>query len=361
MKRVTPRFLYLQINKRCNLRCSHCEFWMRNDDDLPNYMDMARIGELIEEFSEMNPNGAVVIGGGEPMLDLDRFFGITRAARTAGLRSLSVVNGTRIRSPAMASRMIEEGVDEVSISFNSHRRELHDETRGVQGAFDKAVRAIRLLLEARKAAGANTRIIVMGLVFDQTYRELEDFYDFVLNDLGADKLKLNFLQPSFGHEGLGDTFFAQHARLDADELVEVIKRCDARFKLGFNPIWLSQVGMYFRSIGSFDNLDGGWISGAHTQEHICNTYDRNIMVDHYGFARLCFSVGFRGEQLQRFGDLRKFWETSHDIRGEMVNCNLLCGISHSVRRESSTTASRGKTQDIAPAKLGWLGHLVNQF
>ncbi len=55
MKRTTPRFLFLQVNKRCNLRCTHCEFWMR-DDDFSNYLDVMRLGEIVEEFSEINQN-----------------------------------------------------------------------------------------------------------------------------------------------------------------------------------------------------------------------------------------------------------------------------------------------------------------
>jgi len=23
-----PRFLFVQVNKRCNLRCQHCDFWL---------------------------------------------------------------------------------------------------------------------------------------------------------------------------------------------------------------------------------------------------------------------------------------------------------------------------------------------
>lgn len=361
MLRLPPRFLNLQINKRCNLRCGHCDFWMRNDDGIAGYLAGDRLGDVIEEFSEMNPHGALVLGGGEPMLNLDRYFDIVRRGRERGLKSLSVVNGTRIRSPAMAKRMILEGPDEISISLNSHTAELHDRTRGVMGAFKKAVGALRLLLDARREIGAaNKRINVMGLIFDESFRDMEAFYDFVLNDIGADKLKLNFIQPSFGHNAPGDVFFAQHARIDADELLRIIRRCDARFKLGFNPIWLKQVGMYFRSLAEVENIDDGWGSEARTKEHICNTYDRNIMVDHYGVARLCFAGDFRGMPLERYGDLRRFWDTSLDIRAEMTSCNRLCGISHSVRRETSTTASRGATQVVAQGTLERLRHLISQ-
>jgi MoaA/NifB/PqqE/SkfB family radical SAM enzyme len=360
MSLLPPRFLYLQVNKRCNLRCTHCDFWMRDDDGESDYLGGARLAEVIEEFSEMNPRGAIVLCGGEPMLSLDRYFEITTLSRRQGLRSLSVVNGTRIRTTEMARRMIGNGPDEISISFNSHNPEVHDRTRGITGAFDKAAAAVRLLLDARRELGnSDTRIYVMGLVFDESYRDLEAFYEFVLNDLGADKLKLNFLQPSFGHDKDGDAFFAVHARLDAADLVKIIERCDKRFKLGLNPLWLKQVGMYFRSLAAAQNLDKGWGSAAQTSEHICNTYERNIMVDHYGFARLCFANEFRGVALERYGDLRRFWNTANDIREKMSSCNRLCGISHSVRRETSTLASRAATQIVPRSALSGMRALMN--
>jgi MoaA/NifB/PqqE/SkfB family radical SAM enzyme len=362
MMRPPPRFLYLQVNKRCNLRCEHCEFWTRKDDT-EAWQDGAQIGALIEEFSEMNAKGAVVLCGGEPMLSLDRYFGIAGHARQHGLKSLSVVNGTRIRNMAMARRMIADGPDEIAISLNSQRPDLHDRTRGVKGAFDRAVAALRLLLAARKELpGSTTRIYVMGLVFDENYRELEAFYDFVLNDVGADKLKLNFLQPSFGHHKDADAFYEGHVEIDPEELVAVIKRCDARFKLGLNPVWLGQVAMYFRSVAGAPDLNQGWGARTGTTDHICNTYDRNIMIDHYGMARLCFAEDYRGMPVRRYGDLRRFWDTSHDIRDKMLTCNRLCGISHSVRRETSTTASRGATQVItAPGRLARLRERISQF
>ena len=362
MIRLPPRFLYLQVNKRCNLRCEHCDFWMRRDDDLENYLGGERLREVIEEFSELNSSGAVVLCGGEPMLNLDRYFEVVRYSRENGLRSLSVVNGTRLRSVDMADRMIGEGPDEISISLNSHRADLHDRTRGVEGSFDKAVSALRLLLDARrKASGSKTRIYVMGLIFDENYRDLEAFYEFVLRDIGADKLKLNFLQPSFGHDSDGDAFFEQHAQIDPDELVNVIKGCETRFGLGLNPVWLKQVEMYFRSLAGAEDLGQGWGSRTSTQEHICNTYDRNIMVDHYGMARLCFASDFRGSPIARFGDLRRFWDTSQDVRESMMSCNRLCGISHSVRRETSSSASRAATQVLDKPALMRLGQLISEL
>jgi MoaA/NifB/PqqE/SkfB family radical SAM enzyme len=332
-----PRFLFLEVNQRCNLKCTHCSIWHKNNDDRSTYLDQKGKRRVMDEFHAMNPNGAVVICGGENMLDIDEYFNISRHCRKLGLTCLSVVNGTRIRGAAMAERMMLEGPHEISVSLNSHKPSLHDETRGVVGSFDKAVAAIRHLVAARRRVGdGKTRIYVMGLIFDQNYRDLEDFYNFVLNELGADKLKLNFLQPSFGETQVVDHFFAEHHKVDPDELITIIRRCNERFALRLSPAWMANVHMYFKSLQGARDLEKGWSTPARTSAHICNTYERNIMVNRFGVARLCFSTNFRGVPLEAEGDLRKFWLEAEDIRRRMRKCNQFCGISHSVRRLSST-------------------------
>ena len=240
----------------------------------------------------------------------------------------------------MADRLIREGPDEISISLNSPRSDIHDRTRGVPGAFDKAVTALRLLLEARARHPArDNRIYVMGLMFDESYRDLDAFYDLVLNQIGADKLKLNFLQPSFGDGSGTDEFFAAHCNMDPVELTRLIRHCEAKYKLDFNPAWMDAVAMYVSSVNAGLDNNRGWSAQTRTTRHICNTYERNIMVNPRGVARLCFSESFRGVQLAVAGDLARFWRDADDIRRKMRACNQLCGISHSVRRESSTRAS----------------------
>ena len=341
-----PRFVFMEVNKRCNLRCQHCDYWHRDDNDRDNYLSIDRKRQILSEYAAMNDQGRVVICGGEPMLDLQEYFDLAGACRSLGLRCLSVVNGTRIRSPDMADRMIAEGPHEISISLNSHREELHDQTRGVPGAFRKAVAALRLLVEARRKLGArDTGIYVMGLIYGANYREIEEFYGFVLNDIGADKLKLNFLQPVFGQIGETDPFFAEQSDVDPDELIAIIARCDEKFSLGINPIWLQQVGMYFRSLQAITDREKGWGSASGTRDHICNTYERNVMINHYGVARLCFSTGFPGKTLAKAGDFKVFWESSNAIRARMRKCNQFCGISHSVRRESSTLKGKEKASE----------------
>ena len=133
-----------------------------------------------------------------------------------------------------------------------------------------------------------------------------------------------------------DRFFAAHGRLDPTRLERILVHCDRKFHLGQNPVWRRQVVRYFKSLRANPELVRGWATTAGTRDHLCNSYERNIMVDHQGVARLCFSADFPGTLLRNPGDLGKFWEGAGATRAAMESCRRYCGISHSVRRENGT-------------------------
>lgn len=159
-----PRFLFLDLNQHCNLKCKHCLYWVRDDADVPGLLDVSQRAETVAKFADLNPLGSVVICGGESMLNPERFFPLTVQCRELGLKCLAVVNGTKIVTDADASRMVLDGPRETTVSLNSHRREVHDRTRGMQGAFDLATNAIRLLLSARERHSTDGSIFAMAVL-----------------------------------------------------------------------------------------------------------------------------------------------------------------------------------------------------
>ncbi|MDD5358626.1 MAG: radical SAM protein, partial [Candidatus Nanoarchaeia archaeon] len=64
---ATPRFLFVELTRRCPLQCLHCYYWRRGDS--PLRMPQQRLEELLEEYAELAPGAAVVICGGEAMTD----------------------------------------------------------------------------------------------------------------------------------------------------------------------------------------------------------------------------------------------------------------------------------------------------
>ena len=336
MRERGPRFMFLQTNQRCNLRCTHCEYWRLDDDDRAHYVTLEGRRELVREFAALGGENVVTCGG-EPMLDLDEYFDLAKACRAAGVGFLSVVNGTRIQSQAVAARMIEEGPTEITVSLDHWQPDENDRLRGVKNAHLMAVRALELLIDARGNSSERierTPLYAMTILSEDTWPTLEQFYEFALEEIGVDKLKLNVLQPTF--QGVGaDTFFDGARVSDVDACMAMIRKCDARWHIPRNPEWLAAVEMYLRSVQSVASPLLGW-NNRGTKEAICNSYDRNIMIDLYGRARLCFSDSFPHVQLLESGDLTRFWNVdSLPIRQLMIGCKQFCGISHSVRAASS--------------------------
>ncbi len=333
-----PKFMFVEVNKRCNLRCNHCDFWKRDDKDAENYLSMTQLEGLVAEFRLMGGK-SLVICGGEPMLDPDRYFGLCKAGRDAGLRVLSVVNGTRVQSVAAASQMVVHGPTEVNISFDDFREKDHDMFRGVTGSWKMASNAVRLMKFERREhleSGREFKINVMGLIHAGNYLELPRFYAFVLDELGADKLKLNFLQPSFGTDGHQlDDFFWKYSQIDEFRLIDVLGECERLFGVKYRTEWVESVTNYVRSLRGQLNLRRGWGSGVELEQDLCNSYERNIMLDHYGQAGWCFSNCAPRVMVKTGPELRAFWEDSELARMELgtLGCRRLCGISHSVRRE----------------------------
>jgi len=330
---LPPKFLYLEINSRCNLACKHCLFWRNDDNDRDRWLPAAVRADVIAEFTALGGRTLVTCGG-EPMLDLGDYFEIARLARVNGLRFFSVSNGSMV-DEALAERIIAEGPDEITISLDG-LQETHDHARGTPGSFEQVMRALRLSVKFRNRAGSPKRIYAMTILCERNLPDLDALYQLVLRDIGADKLKLNILQPSFGLPGeYDDVVYAKQLVRNTGTLRATIEACDRKYSLGVNPVWLDQVVMYHDSMHAGGQVRRGW-QAAGTSAHICGTYDRNIMLDRYGVARLCFSHEFPGARLESGSDLRAFWEGWDDTRARMRQCNRPCGISHSVRRESAT-------------------------
>ena len=337
---VPPKFLFIPIYASCNLRCPHCTFWERPHTlTKRSWADgdhKERRKSIVAEFAKLNPAGTVVTHGGESLMAWDEYMDFSRLVRSHGLRLLTVTNGTMIHSLERAGELAIDGPSEISISFDSPRLEIHDKFRGAEGAFAKATSAVIALLRARFKWHSKIRVYAILLVGKSTCQDLDYAYDFALNELGVDKLKLNLIQPSFGRNLGEDPFFAEESQVDPDKLREALLAVDAKYALKFNPAWIAQATMYFRSLRFYPKARMSWQGQLETTDHICNSYDRNIWVTDHSQMYLCCDSAWPGALWEKPGDLEKFWTSSDALREMMSSCNRLCGISHSLRNTTST-------------------------
>jgi|WetSurMetagenome_2_1015567.scaffolds.fasta_scaffold13407_3 MoaA/NifB/PqqE/SkfB family radical SAM enzyme len=335
-----PRFLFLHAASECNLRCLHCHFWTSSTRHDPRRLSVETISEIVGEFASLNPAGKVVICGGEPMLEYDRFVGFCQAARSRGLRVLCATNGYGVRTHEQAADLLARGPHEVTVSLDSHLPEVHDTIRGRVGSYEVACSAVRLLANARRDLGlSGSRVNVMVLLTSDTSDHLRELYRLALVELGADKLKVNALQPSFGVRSgpaPSDDFFASRSQINVEKLRTTLAGCDAEFDLRLNPAWVAQLCGYYADLQGKDLLELGWDREMRTSSQICDCSSRNLVVGLYGEVSHCYAFhAFPPATWTRAGDLEAFW-LQNDNRPRMHDCRRLCAVGHSNRCLSAT-------------------------
>ena len=126
--------------RRCNLTCMHC-YSISADIDFPGELSTQ---EVISVMHDLRVYGvpALILSGGEPLLRPD-LFEIAAHAKSLGFHIALSTNGTLIDTP-MALRVRDAGFGYVGISLDGLAA-THDRFRRKEHAFDKSLRALRVL------------------------------------------------------------------------------------------------------------------------------------------------------------------------------------------------------------------------
>lgn len=149
-----PRLVFWELTTGCNLRCIHCRASateLMSPQDL-SYSECCRVVDQIAEYAPL----ILVLSGGEPLWRRD-VFDIAKYAKGKNMRVALATNGTLI-DEAMAQRIHDAGIERVAISLDGADPVTHDTFRGHQGAFDSAMRGIRLLNELEVSTQINTTV-----------------------------------------------------------------------------------------------------------------------------------------------------------------------------------------------------------
>lgn len=141
--RVPPVASWI-ITARCNMRCLHCY-----PEASPEYRgaelsaeEHFRIVTVLEKASVR----CVVISGGEPLI-LKHLYDLVAAITAKGMEAGLCSNGSLI-DEGRARRLRKAGIRFVSISIDGADAATHDALRCFDGAYARALHAIRLLTDA---------------------------------------------------------------------------------------------------------------------------------------------------------------------------------------------------------------------
>jgi MoaA/NifB/PqqE/SkfB family radical SAM enzyme len=142
----------LAVTYRCQACCPHC-YASGEGRDVGGEMSTEEWRALMDA---LRARGALQIyfTGGEPLLREDLPDLVAHAHRI-GLLNRVHTNGYLL-TPELISRLKRAGLNQCGISIDDADPRVHDELRGLPGAFDRAVRALALLREQ----GIDRRILV---------------------------------------------------------------------------------------------------------------------------------------------------------------------------------------------------------
>lgn len=187
------RLIAWEITRSCNLACKHCR-GEAHTEPYPGELSTDEAKALIDTFSQVG-EPIIIFTGGDPMMRAD-VYELIAYANAQGLRCVFSPNGTLI-TPRNALQIRECGVQRCSISIDGPDAASHDTFRGVDGAFDGAMRGIQHLKDAGVEFQINTTVTRNNLA------QFKQIFD-LCERLGAAAWHIFLLVPMGRAVGLAD-------------------------------------------------------------------------------------------------------------------------------------------------------------
>jgi AdoMet-dependent heme synthase len=179
------RMIAWEVTRSCNLNCVHCRA-ASHCGPYSGELSGKKCLALMDEIAAVS-SPVIILTGGEPLLRPD-IFEIADYGTRKGLRMVMATNGTLV-DKAIARKMIESGIQRVSISIDGKNAQSHDAFRGEQGAFSGAMRGIEAMKSVGMEFQINTTITTANL------NQIKDIHNLALK-LGAAAHHIFLLVPT---------------------------------------------------------------------------------------------------------------------------------------------------------------------
>lgn len=180
--RLRKPIVVWNITRKCNLSCIHCYSNSKNID-YKGELSTTEAMRVIDDLCEYKVP-VILFSGGEPLLRKD-LFELADYAIQKGMRLVLSTNGTLI-DQNIAQKIKQTPFSYVGISLDGIG-EVNDTFRGMKGAYEKTLRAFKILKEINQRVGLRmtlTRTTINNLhnIFDLLEQEQIDrvcFYHLV--------------------------------------------------------------------------------------------------------------------------------------------------------------------------------------
>ena len=195
------------LTRTCNLKCVHC-YTASDARKYPDEIDTDTAKRVLDDLAEFKVP-AVLFSGGEPLVRPD-LFELAAHARGRGLHVVLSTNGTLI-DHHKAQMLKDLQFAYVGISLDSAIPAVHDEFRGVEGAFKRTMLGFRHCVDVGQKVGLRLTLT------RHTAQNLDKLFDLIEAE-GIDRACFYHLCPA----GRGKDIFApthEQARAAVDTII----------------------------------------------------------------------------------------------------------------------------------------------
>jgi len=304
------RLIAFEVTRRCNLKCKHCRGDSRNVA-YQNELTLNEIKTILNNVASFS-KPIIIVTGGEPLFR-DDVFDITGYSTSLGLRTVLATCGHFLTDNTV-QKLIETGVSRISVSLDGATPEVHDNFRGVNGAFEAAVKG----LETAKRHGLDFQI--NSTLTNINIDNLESLHELALS-LGAVGFHPFLLVPMGRGVGIENSALSPEEYENA--LIRIAKIADS------SPIEIKPTCSphYARVIRQMKNIDcqtttpfshetslKDSVNGA-TLTNGCIGGKNFVFISHTGKVQICGFLEVEAGDLKANNyDFKSIWETSELFR-----------------------------------------------
>jgi len=287
---VPPEWLVLGVNNVCNLHCKMCDVGQANLEtnfarnllaSKPLNMPMELMRRIVEQTSEHYPRARLGFAFTEPLL-YPHLVEAVALARDHGLRSAVTTNGLTLKP--LAPDLAAAGLEQLFLSIDGPAA-VHDEIRGRQGAFTRALEGLAALLSGDRKPTVSVFCVITPWNVGRLLNCLEDLSRLPLQHFG-------FMHPnsttaetvSVHNQRFGTSYPATTSNLgpfdpadvDLQGLLAEIAEIKARswsFPVAFSP-----------ELSNLEQLQRFYLEPERFIGRRCNDVSRNLMIKSDGSA-----------------------------------------------------------------------------
>lgn len=178
----------LEVTGKCNMRCHHCRAW----DEARIDLDFKKIEKVVDFLvSERDQDDLrLTISGGEPFMRRD-LADVVTLAKDKGIKNVIITTNGSLVTEKRLAELVDIGVENMSIqvSLDGISPEIHDAFREYDGAFEKAIRTLKMVVASPLIASLRTTVL------PATINDVERLVDIGLN-LGVERIGIGSVIPA---------------------------------------------------------------------------------------------------------------------------------------------------------------------